>query len=134
MSKKKIMNEEFPKRLERLRVHKGLTKKDMIDRLKLPTVSSYANWEYGQREPEYNMLVRLADFHDVSIDYLLGRTDSLDMATKNKDENDLSYQIEKHIENIELRNWLLELITYPAEDIERLKTVWDLMSKEKTDN
>lgn len=129
MSKKKIMNEEFSKRLEQLRLRKGLTKKDMVDRLKLPSISSYANWEYAQREPDYNTLVKLANFHDVSIDYLLGRTDNLSLVTDKKDEGDLSNQIDKHFNNIELKNWLIEILDYPPADIERLKKMWELMEK-----
>lgn len=36
---------------------------------------SYQNYEGGQRRPDYETLVALADFLDVTTDYLLGRTD-----------------------------------------------------------
>lgn len=36
------------------------------------TISRY---ETGKREADYKTLIQLADYFDVSIDYLLGRTD-----------------------------------------------------------
>lgn len=36
---------------------------------------TYAKWEQGRAEPSMQDLRKLADFFDVSIDYLLGRTD-----------------------------------------------------------
>ena len=33
-------------------------------------------YEYGERKPAYDVLIALADFFDVSIDYLVGRTDN----------------------------------------------------------
>lgn len=39
------------------------------------TVSAYGNYELGQREPDIATLNKLADYFDVSVDYLLGRTE-----------------------------------------------------------
>jgi len=32
--------------------------------------------EIGERRPTYDMLIKLADYFDVSLDYLVGRTDN----------------------------------------------------------
>lgn len=37
---------------------------------------AYSHYETGQRDIPTQTLIRLADFYDVSIDYLLGRTDN----------------------------------------------------------
>lgn len=37
--------------------------------------STVGNWEAGKREPNYETTMKLADFFQVSIDYLLGRDD-----------------------------------------------------------
>lgn len=37
--------------------------------------STYAMYEQGNREMDYAMLIKLADFYKVSLDYLFGRTD-----------------------------------------------------------
>lgn len=59
---------------------KELRKRAKISQLKLAidlntnqnTISRYENME---READYEMLIKIADYFDVSIDYLLGRTD-----------------------------------------------------------
>ena len=38
-------------------------------------VHSYQAYESGEREPGVKNLIALADFYDVSLDYLMGRTD-----------------------------------------------------------
>lgn len=40
------------------------------------TVSAYGNYELGQREPDIATLNKLADYFNVSVDYLLGRTET----------------------------------------------------------
>lgn len=39
------------------------------------TERNYQDWEYGNTKPGFDALVALADFFDVSIDYLVGRSD-----------------------------------------------------------
>ena len=39
------------------------------------SVTQYQNYEYGKSEPTAKVLIALADFYGVSIDYLVGRTD-----------------------------------------------------------
>ena len=36
----------------------------------------YQRYEYGTREPAYQKLLALADFFNVSLDYLVGRTNN----------------------------------------------------------
>ena len=38
--------------------------------------NSISRYENGEREADYATLIRFADYFDVSIDYLLGRTDN----------------------------------------------------------
>ena len=37
--------------------------------------SSVNRYESGEASPPYELLVRIADYYDVSLDYILGRTD-----------------------------------------------------------
>lgn len=64
----------FSKRIKELRLAKGLTLKDMASSIGL-TLMAYAHYEYGDRQPTIETIVKLCDFFDVSADYLLGRTD-----------------------------------------------------------
>lgn len=64
----------FGKRLKKLRSEKeGLTQEKLgeIFNVRKGTVS---NWENGNRFPDENTLIKLADYFDVSVDYLLGRS------------------------------------------------------------
>lgn len=35
----------------------------------------YSNYEIGKREIPLHLLIKLADYYDTSVDYLIGRTD-----------------------------------------------------------
>ncbi|MDW0111584.1 helix-turn-helix transcriptional regulator [Sporosarcina saromensis] len=61
-------------RLKTLRNNKGLSQKDLTDRLHINR-STYARYETNSTQPDYETLSRLADFFDVTIDYLLARSD-----------------------------------------------------------
>lgn len=37
---------------------------------------NYQDWEYGKNKPGFDSLVALADFFNVSLDYLVGRTNN----------------------------------------------------------
>lgn len=40
------------------------------------TQNSISRYETGEREADYQTLINIADYFNVSIDYLLGRTDN----------------------------------------------------------
>lgn len=65
----------FTERLGEARKQKGLKQREMAKHLKIG-VRSYQNYEGGQRRPDYETLVAIADLLDVTTDYLLGRTDA----------------------------------------------------------
>lgn len=67
---------DFSNKLKELRVAKKVTQKNVADYIEVPE-SSYQRYEYGKHEPRYEILVKLADFFDVTTDYLLGRTDDI---------------------------------------------------------
>jgi transcriptional regulator with XRE-family HTH domain len=62
-------------RLKRLREDKKLSQQQLADRLNINR-STYARYELAQTQPDYDTLKKIADFFQVSIDYLLGRTDN----------------------------------------------------------
>ena len=61
-------------RLKELRKQKRVGQKEMADLLEL-SLRSYQFYESGDYDPSLPNLVRLADFFQVSTDYLLGRAD-----------------------------------------------------------
>lgn len=61
--------------LKRLRTKKGLTSEELCSKIGIKG-GSYRNYERDDRKPDYDTLVKLADFYDVTTDYLLGRPDA----------------------------------------------------------
>lgn len=59
-------------RLKQLRDVKKITQKNLARALSVG-LSTVAMWETGDRHPDHEMLVKIADFFGVSVDYLLGR-------------------------------------------------------------
>lgn len=62
----------FSERLKKLRTEKHLSQKELAEKLEM-SQQAIAKWENNQTTPNPEMLVRIADFFDVSADYLLGR-------------------------------------------------------------
>lgn len=62
------------KKLKELRKSYGLTQEKLAEALDISRVN-YTRYETDKVRPDYETLVRLADFYDVSTDYLLGRKD-----------------------------------------------------------
>ena len=61
-------------RLRHLREAKGIMQKEMADALG-QSKTAVNNWEVQGNVPHASILCKLADYFDVSVDYLLGRTD-----------------------------------------------------------
>lgn len=64
----------FAERLKEIRVARGLTQKQVYEAVGMSAIG-YQRYEYGEREPAYQKLLALADYFDVSLDYLVGRSD-----------------------------------------------------------
>ena len=65
---------KFAQRLRELRCDTRVTQLEMAAVLQMK-LRSYQHYEGGDRRPDYEGLVALADYFQVSTDYLLGRTD-----------------------------------------------------------
>ena len=58
--------------LKQLRMKQGLTSEELCSKIGIKG-GSYRNYERNDRKPDYDTLVKLADFYGVTTDYLLGR-------------------------------------------------------------
>ena len=61
-------------RIRDLREDADMTQEEMGKAIRIPQ-RTYAYYESGQRMIPPHVLIALADYHKVSVDYLLGRTD-----------------------------------------------------------
>lgn len=64
---------KFNERIKLLREEQKLTQQDMASILDI-SKSTYVKYERGEREPRYGTLVALAQYFDVSIDFILGNS------------------------------------------------------------
>ena len=62
-------------RIQDLRVDSDLSQKQLGEILHI-SQRSYSHYETGSRGIPIEMLIRLADYYDTTIDYLVGRTDN----------------------------------------------------------
>lgn len=62
-------------RIQDLRTDSDLSQKQISDILHI-SQRSYSHYETGSRNIPIEMLIRLANYYETSIDYLVGRTDN----------------------------------------------------------
>lgn len=65
---------DFGAHLKELRKSRGITQKQLAIAISA-SERGIQQYELGERKPSYEMLLALADYFDVSLDYLVGRTD-----------------------------------------------------------
>ncbi len=63
-------------RLEQLRLSLNKSKAQVARELNIP-YTTYVNYEKGDREPNSEMLITLASYFKCTVDYLIGRSDSV---------------------------------------------------------
>lgn len=101
----------FGTRLHTLRKERKLRQEDMANQLGIAR-TTYAMYEQGNREPDYNTLIKLATFFEVSIDYLLGITEMRQV---------------KDIQDPELYQWFEDVKNATPQKREELKKFWEFI-------
>lgn len=86
----------FSERLTSLRKEKELSQYELADLLGYSR-GQIGNYEQGTREPDHSTLEKIADFFNVSIDYLLGKSNVRESADKILEKSNVSeYTIALH--------------------------------------
>lgn len=109
-------------RLKELRLNNGLKQSDLLKKFNLSS-ARYSQYENDKRVPDYELLIKFADFYNVSIDYLLGRTNVI--KPENIDEDDLLSKI--NTADSETKASVEQFLNYLLYEKER-------KNKEKNDN
>ncbi|CEP86936.1 helix-turn-helix domain-containing protein [Paraclostridium sordellii] len=91
-------------RLKLLRNEKNVMQKDIANYLNI-TTSAYGFYEQGKRTPTPEILSALAEYFDVSVDYLIGRVDTKQICNKkpvniNENEKDVEELLEETMSQI----------------------------------
>ena len=68
------MNEIFSNRLKELRMEAGISQRTLANAINV-TQKAIDFWEKGINEPKLSCLIKLAQYFNVSIDYLAGLED-----------------------------------------------------------
>ncbi len=66
-----IYGGDYVNRIKELRMQKGISMRQAAEDLGIP-YTTYVNYEKGFREPNSEVLIKLANYFSVTIDYLLG--------------------------------------------------------------
>lgn len=83
------------KNLKKIRTQNKKQQQEVADYLGINRVS-YARYESGERQPDFQTVANLADYFKVSVDYLLGRTDDPHPVTSN---DDVKNAIDEYVKN-----------------------------------
>lgn len=107
---------DFKNRLVKLRKELNLTQEELAKKIGY-TRTAISAWEIGRNEPSYDDVIKIADFFNVSIDYLLGKSD-----IKNPEE----------LKNVKFANSSgLDTEGLDKEDLEELQRQIEYMKKLK---
>lgn len=87
---------EFKDRLVKLRKELNLTQEEFAQKIGY-TRTAISAWEIGRNEPSNADTVKIADFFNVSTDYLLGKTD---IRNYDKDEQEFRFAYHKEMEGL----------------------------------
>ncbi|CUX27934.1 MULTISPECIES: helix-turn-helix domain-containing protein [Clostridia] len=64
----------FSERIIQIKNDRNLLQKDIANAIEL-SIRNYQRYEKGEQQPTLPVLLKLADYFDVSLDYFLGRSD-----------------------------------------------------------
>ena len=64
----------FSKNLKALRLEAHISQAELAEKMGVGQ-RTVSNWELGARQPDYDTLVKIAKYFEVSTDYLLGVAD-----------------------------------------------------------
>ena len=112
-------------RLKQLRKNKKITQSELGEKINVTKVS-ISGYESGNRTPDTDTLQKIADFFEVSTDYLLGRTDSL---VHTQQDNEADFQT--FINDPDLGVWYKELPKSSEEELRKLRTIWEMIKSEQ---
>lgn len=87
---------KFGSILRELREEKDLLQVDLAKKLNI-TSQSLSQYELSKRMPDIEMINRLADFFNVSVDYLLGRTDIENSSILHVKKDETEYSVHNEI-------------------------------------
>lgn len=113
----------FGNRLSELRKQNNLTQKELAEKFDL-TPKAISFYELGQREPDIDTVIKLAEFFHVTTDYLLGKSSHPQLSRRN--ELDIEKELEDMKKQLEEGTLRMDLGGEPVDE-EIMKFIIDNM-------
>lgn len=111
-------------RIKQLRTAKKLTQEELGKIINVTKVS-ISGYENGNRTPDTDTLKKIADFFEVSTDYLLGRQENTPPALADESEFD------KWLNDPRVDKFYKEFKESPEERKKALLAVWEIIKKQE---
>lgn len=108
-------------RIKSLRESENIQQNEFAKKIGVSNVV-LSRYESGERKPDYDTLVTIADYFNVTIDYLLGRSNTPNMSEQE--------EFQSFANDPELERWYKELPN-SEEDLQALKQMWEIIKKNK---
>lgn len=117
---------KFANRLKQLREDENLSREELAKKLNV-SYSTIAKYETGARFPDQDMLEKIADIFDTTLDFLLGRTDIRDGVIIDKN------QLPEELKDIGVEHLVVAKYAKDKDiDSETLKQIIDVISKNES--
>lgn len=107
------------KNLKLLRKQHNLSQKE-IGNIFHASQNTVSQWENGTRKPSYDIIQEIADYFDVSVDYLLGRQEQLP-ELNNKDQKEIQKILDETKEQLLSQDGLMfDGVPATEEDVQKI--------------
>lgn len=120
----------FSERLRTLRNNYGLSQQKLADKIGTVSKSSINMYERGDREPGLETMEAFADFFNVDIDYLYGKSD---IPNRSRDENSIHFSADSFILSPHEKALVIAYRSHPEmqDAVDRLLEVSSAVTKTK---
>lgn len=109
------------RRLRSARDNTGLSQIEAAKKLGISN-GTLSGYERNYRDPDTEILYKMADLYDVSVDWLVGKSDNPNMTEEEA--------FEAFKNSPDLERWYKELPKNKEEDLQRLKRIWEAFKEE----
>ncbi|MTI47974.1 MAG: helix-turn-helix domain-containing protein [Firmicutes bacterium] len=122
----------FGKRLKKLRLERNLLQKELARVLGVSN-GAIGMWENGKRTPDYELLQNISEYFNVSLDYLIGKSNVRNPNTTYNLTDKEKELLEKIKNDPEIYILFQDLQNASKQEIKKLIKTWNFL-KEELDN
>ncbi|WP_144461955.1 helix-turn-helix domain-containing protein [Siminovitchia fortis] len=125
----------FKERLKDLRIEHGYKQEEIAKKLNV-TTSAYGYYEQGRNEPSLETLYKIAQFYQVSVDYLLGIINTPNHPVYYSFSEDVTLTESEWLAVKEMKksSFLEEIGQQPNFNVNRLNRYWKFIKEEHNNN